>query len=341
MIIDIHGHYTTEPSELEAWRDRQLAGLADPSRTLKEPKPDISDDQIRESIETGQLKQIIARGGNITLFSPRASGMAHHVGTPEISLAWTRVSNDLIHRVCTLYPENFIGVCQLPQSTGKPPSDSISELERCVNELGFVGCNMSTDTSGGYWQDPPITDRWWYPFYEKLVELEVPAMIHPSSSANKNFHTTGAHFINGDTTAFMQLIQGDLFADFPTLKLTIPHAGGAVPFHWGRYRGLAKRLGKPPLEEHLLKNVFFDTCVYDPKGMSFLIDVMPTENLLFASEMIGAVRGADPETGYDFDDTKRHIDQLDLSESERKQIFETNARSVYPRLDKILKERGL
>ena len=112
MIIDIHGHYTTEPSELEAWRDRQLAGLADPSRTLKEPKPDISDDQIRESIETGQLKQIIARGGNITLFSPRASGMAHHVGTPEISLAWTRVSTDLIHRVCTLYPENFIGVCR-------------------------------------------------------------------------------------------------------------------------------------------------------------------------------------------------------------------------------------
>ena len=86
---------------------------------------------------------------------------------------------------------------------------------------------------------------------------------------------------------------------------------------------------------------FSDTCVYDPKGMSFLIDVMPTENLLSASEMIGAVRGADPETGYDFDDTKRHIDQLDLSESVRKQIFETNARSVYPRLDKILKERGL
>ena len=154
--------------------------------------------------------------------------MAHHVGTPEISLAWSRVCNDLIHRVCTLYPDNFIGVCQLPQSAGKPPSDSITELERCVNELGFVGCNLSTDTSGGYWQDPPITDRWWYPFYEKLIELEVPAMIHPSSSANKNFHTTGAHFINGDTTAFMQLIQGDLFQDFPALKLTIPHAGGAV-----------------------------------------------------------------------------------------------------------------
>ena len=84
MIIDIHGHYTTAPDELEIWRDRQLAGLADNRRILSGPKPLISDDQIRETIESGQLKQILERGGNITLFSPRASGMAHHVGTPEI-----------------------------------------------------------------------------------------------------------------------------------------------------------------------------------------------------------------------------------------------------------------
>ena len=341
MIIDIHGHYTTAPKELEAWRDRQLAGLADAARKLPMPEPDISDDQIRETIGAGQLSQIEDRGGNITLFSPRASGMAHHVGTPETSLAWTRVCNNLIHRVCTLFPDNFFGVCQLPQSPGVSPSNTIEELERCVNELGFVGCNMNTDTAGGYWQDPPITDEWWFPLYEKLVELEVPAMIHPSSSANRNFHTTGAHFINGDTTAFMQLIQGDLFKDFPALKLTIPHAGGAVPFHWGRYRGLAQMLGRQSLEEHLLKNVFFDTCVYDPKGMRYLFDVIPTDNLLFASEMIGAVRGVDPETGYEFDDTKRHIDQLDLSEDVRGRVFEKNARHVFPRLNRALTARGI
>ena len=75
--------------------------------------------------------------------------------------------------------------------------------------------------------------------------------------------------------------------------------------------------------------------------MRFLFDVIPTDNLLFASEMIGAVRGADPETGYDYDDTKRHIDQLDLSEEVRSQVFERNARMVYPRLDRILNERDL
>jgi 4-oxalmesaconate hydratase len=231
-------------------------------------------------------------------------------------------------------------VCQLPQTPGIPPSNSIEELERCVNELGFVGCNLNTDTAGGHWRDPPITDRWWYPFYEKLVELDVPAMVHPSSSENPNFHTTGAHYINGDTTAFMQLIQGDLFKDFPTLKLIIPHGGGAVPFHWGRYRGLAQMMGRKSLADHLLKNVFFDTCVYDVKGMRYLIDVIPTDNLLFASEIIGAVKGVDPETGYEFDDTKRHIDQLGLSEDVRSRIFEKNARRVFPRLDAVLKASG-
>ena len=108
---------------------------------------------------------------------------------------------------------------------------------------------------------PPLTDRHWYPIYEKMVEYDIPAMIHVSTSCNACFHTTGAHYINADTTAFMQcLIQGDLFKDFPTLKFVIPHGGGAVPYHWGRYRGLAQELKKPllegpPAEQHLLRHL--------------------------------------------------------------------------------------
>ena len=106
----------------------------------------------------------------------------------------------------------------------------------------------------------------------------------------------------------MQLIQGDLFKDFPTLRFVIPHGGGAAPYHWGRYRGLAQELKKPLLEDHLLNNVFFDTCVYHQPGIDLLTRVVPVENILFASEMIGAVRGIDPETGHHYDDTKRYIE---------------------------------
>lgn len=170
----------------------------------------------------------------------------------------------------------------------------------------------------------------------------MPAMIHVSSSCNPNFHATGAHYLNGDTTVFMQLLQGNLFKDFPDLTFVIPHGGGAVPYHWGRYRGLGQMLNKPPLVEHLLHNVFFDTCVYHYPGIRLMTEVVPIENILFASEMIGAVKGIDPETGHYFDDTKLYIDQVsNLSDAERYKIFEGNARRVYPRLDEQLRARGL
>ena len=239
-----------------------------------------------------------------------------------------------------LYPDSFVGVCQLPQSPGAPIAGSIEELERCVKELGFIGCNLNPDPSGGHWTSPPLTDRHWYPFYEKMVELEVPAMVHVSASCNPNFHATGAHYLNADTTAFMQFVAGDLFKDFPTLKFIIPHGGGAVPYHWGRYRGLADMLKRPPLAEHVMSNVFFDTCVYHQPGIDLLVRVIDIKNILFGSEMVGAVRGIDPETGHYFDDTKRYIDALALAPADKLRIYESNARRVFPRLDRMLKARA-
>jgi 4-oxalmesaconate hydratase len=339
MIIDCHGHYTTAPEPHQAYREAQLARFIDP--TLPPPVlKSISDDEIRASLEANQLKLQRERGADLTIFSPRASAMAHHLGDEAISRDWTRACNDLIHRVVGLYPDNFIGVCQLPQSPGVPIAHSIAELERCVLELGFVGCNLNPDPSGGHWTAPPLIDRYWYPFYEKMVELDVPAMVHVSSSCNPNFHATGAHYINADTTAFMQFIQGDLFRDFPTLRFIIPHGGGAVPYHWGRYRGLAQDMKKPLLSEHVMKNVYFDTCVYHQPGIDLLFKVIAVDNILFGSEMVGAVRGIDPETGQYYDDTKRYIDKLPISNADKRKVFEGNARRVFPRLDAALKGKG-
>jgi 4-oxalmesaconate hydratase len=166
-----------------------------------------------------------------------------------------------------------------------------------------------------------------------MVELDVPAMVHVSASCNPCFHGTGAHYINADTTAFMQLIMGDLFKDFPTLKLIIPHGGGAVPFHWGRYRGLAINNKRPPLDEMMKRNVWFDTCVYHQPGIDLMTKVVPVDNILFASEMLGAVRGDDPQTGKPFDDTRRYVDNAPgLSDADKRKIFEENAYRAYPRL---------
>ena len=339
LIIDCHGHYTTSPAPHNDWREAQMAAYT--SGASPPSYPAISDDQIIESLETNQLRLLKERGADMTIFSPRASAMAHHVGDEGVSHAWAVANNDLIKRVVDLYPDVFIGVCQLPQSPAAGIAGSVAELERCVSELGFVGCNLNPDPGGGHFSSPPLTDKVWYPFYEKMCELDVPAMIHVSGSCNPGLHATGAYYIAADTIAFMQFIEGDLFADFPNLRFIIPHGGGAVPYHWGRYRGLADMLKRPHLSEHVMKNVYFDTCVYHQPGIDLLFEVIALDNILFGSEMVGAVRGIDPETGHYFDDTKRYVDALDLTDAQRRQVYEGNARRVFPRLDAQLKARGL
>ncbi|WP_144094593.1 amidohydrolase family protein [Croceicoccus sediminis] len=339
LVIDCHGHYTVLPKPHEDWRAEQIAAFE--AGREAPPYPDISDDEIRETIESNQLRLLKERGADLTIFSPRASAMAPHVGDQSVASAWARACNDLIYRVTQLYPDTFAGVCMLPQSPKSDLSASVTELRRCVEEMGFIGCNLNPDPGGGHFEHPPLTDEYWFPIYEAMCDLDVPAMIHVSGSCNPAMHATGGYYLAADTVAFMQLLQGDLFSRFPTLRLIIPHGGGAVPYHWGRYRGLADMLKQPDIETHLMNNVFFDTCVYHQPGIDLLADVIANKNILFGSEMVGAVRGIDPQTGHYFDDTKRYVDALDISDAERHAIFEGNARRVFPRLDTQLKERGL
>ena len=334
MIIDCHGHYTTTPPGVGAYREAQKEAVAnDPLFKGEKGSIDVTDEEIRESIEKNQLRLQQERGTDLTIFSPRASWMGHHVGNEWTSLYWTQHQNDIIKRVCDLFPQNFAPVAQLPQSPGVAPEKSVPEIRRTVEELGFLGINLNPDPSGGYWQDQSLADRSFYPIYEVMCELDIPAMVHVSAACNDCFHTTGSHYLGADTTGFQQLVMSDVFKDFPSLKIIIPHGGGAVPYHWGRFRGILQDQGYAPLEESALQNIYFDTCVYHQRGIDLLLDIVPVKNILFASEMIGAVRGIDPETGHYFDDTKRYIDNnTKLTTDEKQQIFSGNAKKVFSRL---------
>lgn len=332
MIIDIHGHYTTAPGQLQAFRDAQLAAVA--SGGSAPTMAPISDDELRESVEKNQLRVLKERGGDVMIFSPKASGMEHHVPDADVAIGWARASNDLVHRIAELYPTAFAPVAQLPQTPDGNTDGVVAEIRRTVGELGFVGVNLNPDPSGT-WAGRPITDESWFAVFEVLEELDAPAMIHVSTACNPNFHTLGAHYLNADLSVFVQLLQSDLFSRFPKLRLLIPHGGGAVPYHWGRFRGLAMRNGwQDPAD--LWRNVYFDTAVYHQPGIDLLIDVVPVDNLLFASEMLGAVRGADPDTGIEWDDTLRYLDAASLSDPDRTKVMQDNALRVYPALAKRL-----
>ena len=332
MIIDAHGHYTTVPPGMRIFRALQISNMGRPKRGAVT----ISDDEIRASLEKGQIRLLDERGIDVMLFSPMASAMGHHFGNALVSRHWTEVSNELIHRVCTLYPQRFVGVCALPQSPGVSPKESVEELERCVKEFGFVGCNLNPDPSGGYWTDPPLGDEWWYPLYEKMQELDVPAMMHASATCNPAFHTTGSHYLNVDATAFMQLLESRIFEDFPRLKIILTHGGGNVPYQEARYRALCIMNKWEPFET-FVKRLYWDTTVYSREAMEMLVRVVGVDNIVFASEMLGGVTTMDPKTGRFFDDNKPFMDALEgLTEEDRKKIFEDNARRAYPRLGAAL-----
>ncbi|MCH1881911.1 amidohydrolase family protein [Agrococcus sp. ARC_14] len=327
MRIDTHGHFTTAPPKLEAFRGRQLASLNRPSKgTIA-----ISDDEIREGLQR-QLREMQASGTDKLIFSPRASGMGHEVGDERVSTYWTQHSNDLIHRASQLYPGTFYPAAQLPQSPGVSPANCIPELRRVVEELGFVGVNVNPDVAGGGQPfTPAISDPWWYPLWEAVVELDVPVLLHATSTVNPALHLNGSHYINSDTAVTFELAWSDLFERFPELKIIVPHGGGSMAYQFNRHRALHIQAGRPPFEERV-RNFYFDTALYDRDSIEMLIRKVGADNVLFAAEIVGTAKVIDPETGKQFDDTASFIEDIEwLSAEDKAKVFSGNARKLYSR----------
>jgi 4-oxalmesaconate hydratase len=327
MIIDVHAHYTQAPPQLDAYRGKQLSNLTRPEKG----KISITDEQIEKSVQVN-LKQMADKGIDRLVFSPRASGMGHDFGSELVSRYWTEVNNDLIGRVCKMFPDKFVPCCQLPQTPGVSPKNCIPELERCVKEMGFVACNVNPDVSGGVAPlTPSLGDEWWYPLWEKMVELDVPGMIHASSTLNPALHILGSHYTNQHHAAVVELCNSRVFDDFPRLKLIIPHGGGAVPYQFNRHRALHIRENRRPFEE-MVKHIYFDMAIYDKDSMEMLIRKIGVDNVLFSTEMLGSAKAVDPLTGRFFDDTVGIFESIEwLSDEDRYRIFEGNARKLYSR----------
>ncbi len=328
MIIDSHAHYTTAPFELDAWRGRQLG-------TLNRPTPGklkLSDQEILDSLQA-PIERMDALGIDATIFSPRASGMGHEIGDARASLYWTQLNNDLIARACALAPRRFLPAGQLPQSPGVSPDNCIEEMRRCLDELGFIGFNVNPDVAaGGQPFTPSMSDPWWNPLYEALVDADVPALIHASATQNPALHMNGSHYTSADAAVAFDLCWGDVYDRFPTLKLIVPHGGGSAPFNWNRHRALHVQSGKVPFEERV-KNLYFDTAVYDADAMEMLIRKAGPDNVLYASEPFGTAKAVDPETGRAFDETIGFVEAIGLDATDLEKVFSGNALRLYNRID--------
>ncbi len=334
MVIDCHGH-TSAPQRLWAYRALLLAnrGVDGPSSL------DITDDEIRHAMaipETGpvgHLPSLDAHGLHLQLLSPRPNHLMHSERPEKIIHWFIEEVHNLIARQVALFPGRFRGVAALPQCAGQPIERALPELERCINRLGFVGCLLNPDPyeNGGNGEAPPLGDRYWYPLYEKLCELDIPAHVHASTSKSPRAGYS-IHMINEESIAIINLLDSDVFQDFPTLKLIIPHGGGAIPYQLGRFDAMSLRSGGTRFRDRL-RHLYFDTVLYNRPSIELLIKTVGPDRCLFGEECPGIGAVIDPETGRQMDELRHHVEDIDfLSTADRHMILEGNARRIF-RLD--------
>ncbi|MBK7472553.1 MAG: amidohydrolase family protein [Betaproteobacteria bacterium] len=191
------------------------------------------------------------------MFSPRAT-LAHHIGDNEATAMVADPQRLVEHVFDGLYPRT--SSARHAAIARRRPGTCVREMERCA-KTGIVGANLNPDPSGPDRAAAPRPTL--VPDLREDVRVDIPGDGPVPTSCNPSFHATGAHYLNADTTAFTQRLQGDLSKDFPTLCLTIPHGGGAVPHHWGRFASSVQELKRPPSTEHVLP-----TCTSTPASIT-------------------------------------------------------------------------
>lgn len=327
MIIDSHGHVLM-PDESYRTMAELVASRANPTVGTDGPS-----EEALKSAADKLVKILDDVGTDIQFLSPRPYAQMHSIKPAKVTLLWTRYVNDLIHKQVKLHPARFRGMAGLPQYRDTSPRNCLEELERCVKELGFIGCLLNPDPTEGDGPAPPgLGDEFWYPLYEKLVALDVPALIHSASCCHARESYT-LKFINEESIAVISLLESRVFEDFPALKIIVSHGGGAIPYQMGRFRAWTVRRKESVTFDQKMRRLYFDTCNYSREALDFLFRVIGPENCMFGTERPGTGTIRDPLSKRDFDDLKPVIEGIEwLTAEDRRKIFEGTCRKVYTKL---------
>jgi predicted TIM-barrel fold metal-dependent hydrolase len=306
-VVDVHGHMTT-PAPFRQFLAETVA------QNTAGRKLDMTDEQLANA-QQRHLKFMDDRNIDIQLIGPRPIAMWHWM-RPFLQEYWCRVTNDVIARIVKLHPDRFRGMAQLPQSRDKDTRNCVAELEHCVKELGDK-------------QTPGVHEEYWFPLYEKAIELDVPLMVHPSITYDRRLEIIPANYqMNNYLEEFvaMQLYShSKVFETFPKLKIVICHCGGGL----NRFIPTDHHVG----QQNLKNNLYYDACCYDVLYLEAAIKQRGVDQMLFGSESPGSGGAVRPETGKPSDDLVPVIDGLSfLSNEDKLKIFQKNPLKVFTKV---------
>ena len=331
MIVDIHGHVNA-PSELGAYK----AGLLASRGAHGKGSTNVPEERLAPIVKRHVEETLDKVGTDVQFLSPRPFTLMNSEKPDRIVHWYTEACNNVIAQTVKMYPDRYRGVAGLPHVHGVSPANCAEEMERCVKDLGFVGVMINPDPSEGTDLDmPTMGDEYWYPLYEKMVELDVPALIHTAACKNTR-ETYSNHFITEEGIQTLSLVNSSVFQDFPKLKIIMAHGGGSIPYQVGRWRAgrfnARARGAQVELFDESLRRLYFDTVLYNQESMELLFKIVGTDRCMFGTENPGTGTAKDPETGNMLDDLKPVIQDISwLTDQDRKNLFEDVAKEVFPR----------
>lgn len=327
VIIDAYAHITPK-KYLNAFHEMATAKSAKrlpPSRPLHD-----LDHRFRIMDKFEGLVQVL------TLAEPAIE----EITDTEKAVDLAKLANDELADLVFQYPDKFVAaIACLPMNH---MDAALGEVDRAVNELRLRGVLVHSNVNG-----KPLDAPEFLPLYEKMSAYDLPIYIHPQRTADFSDYSTekeskyNIYSVFGwpyeTTVAMTRLVFGGILEKYPKLKIVTHHGGGMVPYYeeriiqhhdkyeMGKRRYPYKRgLTKAPIDYY--KMFYNDTAIHgNTPALMCAYAFWGADHMLFGADMpLG-----DRQLGYgSYRKTINAIAQMDISDLEKKKIFEDNARRL-------------
>ena len=204
MIIDVHNHIVAG-EQLQTFQAGLInsAGFHRPGGGAVVTEKNIQEAKWRGHKHSEVLDEV---GTDFAFISPRPYTMMHSAKPEKIVHWYCQAVNDALTLQVKMEPKKFRAIGGLPQNAGVPVTNTFDEIDRCINDLGFVGIMINPDPGEGDGQTPAMGQEYWYPLYEKMVKMDIPGLVHGASCKNprESFH---GHFITEESIAILSLVE--------------------------------------------------------------------------------------------------------------------------------------
>jgi predicted TIM-barrel fold metal-dependent hydrolase len=350
-VLDVHGHVSTPPAAnaflatmvginspianpfAVGVADAAVGGSRDRELQFRPAYEDLPDAHEFRRAAEAHVAYLDRRQIDVQVVGPRPFIVAGWT-EPHLTLPWAQYMNDAIAYQCSMFPERFKGACQLPQRSEAPDTmHCLEELERCVEDHGFVATYAIPDP-GGRRETPGMHEPYWYPLYEYCEAADVPIIVHGTTSFDRRLrvipHNYQISFVVEQYIAMQCLRWSDVFDRYPGLKVIICHCGSV----------LERFVDDDPIHispKDLSSNLFFDTCAYNDIFLAAAIKQRGVSQMCFGSETPGSGSHArkDPNAR-PADDLVPLIDGFDfLTADEKRELFHDNVVKVVPRIKPV------